>query len=138
MASTPSVTLSNFTGIDFNQILHADAAAAQVPIAALQNQLVGVNTAISTLGHDRGRFQLAAKRADDAQHQPRRFLRPESALPEAPFTAGDRRADQRNLHGTVLAARIGAEPGVAGLCQQSPRASAMGALRSRSAGSEPR
>jgi flagellar hook-associated protein 2 len=56
MASTPSVTLSNFTGLDFNQILAADAAAAQVPIAALQNQLVGVNTAISTLGTIAGDF----------------------------------------------------------------------------------
>ncbi len=56
MATTPSVTLSNFTGLDFNQILQADAAAAQVPIAALQNQLVGVNTAISTLGTIAGDF----------------------------------------------------------------------------------
>ena len=56
MASTPSVTLSNFTGLDFNQILQADAAAAQVPITALQNQLVGVNTAISTLGTIAGDF----------------------------------------------------------------------------------
>lgn len=56
MASTPSVTLSNFTGLDFNQILQADEAAAQVPIAALQNQLVGVNTAISTLGTIQGDF----------------------------------------------------------------------------------
>src|SRR5271166_5567713 len=56
MASTPSVTLSNFTGLDFNQILQADAAAAQIPITALQNQLVGVNTAISTLGTIAGDF----------------------------------------------------------------------------------
>jgi len=56
MASTPSVTLSNFTGLDFNQILQADEAAAQVPITALQNQLVGVNTAISTLGTIQGDF----------------------------------------------------------------------------------
>src|ERR1700730_8460059 len=56
MSSTPSVTLSNFTGLDFNQILQADEAAAQVPIAALQNQLVGVNTAISTLGAIQGDF----------------------------------------------------------------------------------
>ena len=49
MGSAP-VTLSNFTGLNFNEILQADAAAAQVPITALQNQLTGVNTAISTLG----------------------------------------------------------------------------------------
>jgi flagellar hook-associated protein 2 len=56
MASTPSVTLSNFTGLDFNQILQADAAAAQIPITALQNQLVAVNTSISTLGAISGDF----------------------------------------------------------------------------------
>ena len=56
MSSTPSVTLSNFTGIDFNQILQADEAAAQIPIAALQNELVGVNTSISTLGTIGGDF----------------------------------------------------------------------------------
>jgi len=56
MAGTPSVTLSNFTGLDFNTILQADEAAAQVPIAALENQLVGVNTAISTLGTIQGDF----------------------------------------------------------------------------------
>jgi flagellar hook-associated protein 2 len=56
MASAPSVTLSNFTGLDFSQILQADAAAAQVPITALQNELVGVNTAISTLGTIQGDF----------------------------------------------------------------------------------
>ncbi len=56
MASTPPVTLSNFTGLNFSAILQADAAAAQVPITALQNQLVGVNTAISTLGTIAGDF----------------------------------------------------------------------------------
>ncbi len=56
MASTPSVTLSNFTGLDFNQILQADAAAAQVPITALDNQLTAVNTSISTLGTIQGDF----------------------------------------------------------------------------------
>jgi flagellar hook-associated protein 2 len=56
MGSTPSVTLSNFTGLDFNAILQADVAAAQVPITALQNQLVAVNTSISTLGTIQGDF----------------------------------------------------------------------------------
>ncbi len=56
MASTTGVTLSNFTGIDFNSILTAETAAAQVPITAEQNQLVGVNTAISILGSISGDF----------------------------------------------------------------------------------
>ena len=50
-SATSGITLSNFTGIDFNSILNAETAAAQVPIAAEQNQLVGVNTAISILGY---------------------------------------------------------------------------------------
>ena len=62
MSSTSStsgstgITFSNFTGIDFNSILTAETAAAQVPITAEQNQLVGVNTAISTLGTISGDF----------------------------------------------------------------------------------
>src|SRR5579862_5717793 len=56
MGSTPSVTLSNFTGLDFNEILAADEAAAQVLITALEEQLSGVNTAISTLGTIQGDF----------------------------------------------------------------------------------
>ncbi len=50
------VTFSNFTGIDFSTILTAETAAAQVPIAAKQDQLVGVNTAISALGTISGDF----------------------------------------------------------------------------------
>jgi flagellar hook-associated protein 2 len=56
MASSTGVTLSNFTGIDFSSILTSETAAAQVPITAEQNQLVGVNTAISILGSISGDF----------------------------------------------------------------------------------
>ncbi len=49
-SATSGITFSNFTGIDFNAILTAETAAAQVPIANEQNELVGVNTAISMLG----------------------------------------------------------------------------------------
>jgi flagellar hook-associated protein 2 len=55
-SATSGITFSNFTGIDFNSILTAETAAAQVPITAEQNQLVGVNTAISTLGSISGDF----------------------------------------------------------------------------------
>ncbi len=50
MATATGISFSNFTGIDFNAILTAETAAAQVPIAKKQNELVGVNTAISMLG----------------------------------------------------------------------------------------
>jgi len=59
MSSTSAasgITFSNFTGIDFNAILNAETAAAQVPIATEQNKLVGVNTAISILGSISGDF----------------------------------------------------------------------------------
>jgi flagellar hook-associated protein 2 len=56
MGSTPSVTLSNFTGLDFDSILQADEAAAQVPITALQNQETALNTSISTLGTIQGDY----------------------------------------------------------------------------------
>ena len=54
--ATSPVTFSNFTGLDFNAILNAETAAAQVPIAYVQNELVGANTAISMLGYISGDF----------------------------------------------------------------------------------
>lgn len=50
MATTPSITFSNFTGVDFNQILQAVIAAGQVPIANLNSSISSENLAISTLG----------------------------------------------------------------------------------------
>jgi flagellar hook-associated protein 2 len=55
-SATGGITLSNFTGIDFNSILTAETAAAQVPITAEEDQLTSVNTAISTLGTISGDF----------------------------------------------------------------------------------
>jgi flagellar hook-associated protein 2 len=55
-SATSGVTISNFTGLDFNSILTAETAAAQVPITAVENQLVAANTAISTLGTISGDF----------------------------------------------------------------------------------
>lgn len=56
MATSTGISFSNFTGIDFSAILNAATAAAQVPIAAKQDVLVGVNTAISVLGSISGDF----------------------------------------------------------------------------------
>lgn len=55
-SSVPSISLSNFTGLDFNQLLQASLAASQVPISRLQDQLVADNFAISTLGKISGDF----------------------------------------------------------------------------------
>jgi flagellar hook-associated protein 2 len=57
MATTPSsVTLSGFTGVDFNQILQSVLAAARIPIANLQQQVTTENVAISALGQLGGEF----------------------------------------------------------------------------------
>ncbi len=56
MSTSTGIAFSNFTGIDFSTILTAETAAAQVPISAKQNVLVGVNTAISLLGAISGDF----------------------------------------------------------------------------------
>src|SRR5690349_17784863 len=56
MATSTGISFSNFTGVDFSSILTAATAAAQVPIAAKQDTLVGVNTAISVLGSISGDF----------------------------------------------------------------------------------
>ena len=54
--ATSAITFSNFTGLDFNQILKAEAAVLQIPVSSLDNQLTGVNTAISVLGTINGDF----------------------------------------------------------------------------------
>lgn len=56
-AGISPVTLSNFTGIDFNQLLQASVAANQVPITNLQNQVAAENVSISTLGTIGGDYQ---------------------------------------------------------------------------------
>jgi len=49
-----AISLPNYAGINFNQILQAVVAAGQVPIAALQQQISGETLAISTLGQISG------------------------------------------------------------------------------------
>jgi flagellar hook-associated protein 2 len=55
-SATPPVTLGNFTGIDFNQLLQAVLETAQVPLSNLQSQVTSDNTEISTLGQIGGNF----------------------------------------------------------------------------------
>src|SRR5690349_5673328 len=49
-SATPPITLSNFTGVDFNQLLQAVIATAAIPLANLQNQVSADNTEISAIG----------------------------------------------------------------------------------------
>jgi len=48
--SISNLSLSNFTGIDFNQIMQSILLQAQIPEAQLQQQVVADQTAISTVG----------------------------------------------------------------------------------------
>lgn len=50
MSSLAPITLANFTGIDFNQLIQAVTSADQIPISNLQSQVSQENVAISTLG----------------------------------------------------------------------------------------
>ncbi|HLW72288.1 MAG TPA: flagellar filament capping protein FliD [Candidatus Binataceae bacterium] len=50
MAGAPPITFGNFTGINFNQIIQTEVAAASVPITNLNNQIGAENTQISSLG----------------------------------------------------------------------------------------
>jgi len=56
MAAAPTLTLSNFTGLDFNEILDSILAAGQVPITNLQNEVTADQTSISSLGTIGGDF----------------------------------------------------------------------------------
>ncbi|MBV8056538.1 MAG: flagellar hook protein FliD, partial [Deltaproteobacteria bacterium] len=49
-SATPPLTLGNFTGIDFNQLLQAVIATAQLPLTNLQSQVSADHTEISALG----------------------------------------------------------------------------------------
>src|SRR5579862_2468235 len=48
------ISLPNYAGINFNQILQSVIAAGQVPIAALQQEVSGETLAISTVGQISG------------------------------------------------------------------------------------
>ncbi len=50
MTTTSPITLSNFTGLDFNQIIQAQLAAMNLPIATLNSDVVNEQTQITSLG----------------------------------------------------------------------------------------
>lgn len=56
MATVAPVSLSNFTGLDFNQILQATIAELQIPIARLRDEVAADNTSISALAIIHGDF----------------------------------------------------------------------------------
>lgn len=86
MGAAP-VTISNFTGIDFNQLIQAETAAQQAQITSLNGQVSADNTEISALGQISGGLTslqsgLTALNSD-ATTPPQSV----SASPNAPFTA---------------------------------------------------
>ncbi len=56
LSSLSNLSLSNFTGVDFNQILQSVMLQAEVPIAQLQQQVTADQTSISTVGQISGDF----------------------------------------------------------------------------------
>jgi flagellar hook-associated protein 2 len=50
MATANPISLPNYAGVDFNQILQSIIAFGKIPIAGLQQQVAGETLAISTLG----------------------------------------------------------------------------------------
>jgi flagellar hook-associated protein 2 len=94
-SATPPITLGNFTGIDFNQLLQAVIATAQIPVDNLQNQVSADNTEISALGQIGG--SLNSLQSSLTQLQTDATTTPLSATASAgaPFTA--------SLAGTPLA-----------------------------------
>ncbi|MBV8361326.1 MAG: flagellar filament capping protein FliD, partial [Deltaproteobacteria bacterium] len=87
MSATPPITLGNFTGINFNQLLQAVIANAQIPLTNLQNEVSADNTQISTLGQISG--NLTSLQSSLTQLQNDATITPLTAMASAgaPFSA---------------------------------------------------
>jgi flagellar hook-associated protein 2 len=86
-SSTPPVTISNFTGIDFNQIVQAETAAQQVQITGLNGQVSADNTEISALGQISGALTSLQNSLTSFNNDATTAPVSVSAAPNAPFTA---------------------------------------------------
>jgi flagellar hook-associated protein 2 len=85
--TAPPITLGNFTGIDFNQLLQAVIAVAQVPLTNLQNEVSSDNTEISTLGQIGGNLSSLQSSLTQLQNDAVSAPLTASAPANAPFTA---------------------------------------------------
>jgi flagellar hook-associated protein 2 len=85
--TTPPITLGNFTGIDFNELLQSVIATANIPVDNLQNQVSSDNSEISALGQIGG--SLSSLESSLTQLQTDATTTPLSATAsaDAPFTA---------------------------------------------------
>jgi len=88
MASTVNpISLPNYAGIDFNQILQSVLAFSKVPIAQLLQQVAGENLAISTLGRIGGDLSSLQAALSAFQTVGSNVPLSASSAPGAPFTA---------------------------------------------------
>jgi flagellar hook-associated protein 2 len=86
-STAPPITLGNFTGVDFNQLLQAVITTADIPVTDLQNQVSADNTEISALGQIGG--DLTSLQSSLTQLQTDATTTPLTATASAgaPFTA---------------------------------------------------
>jgi flagellar hook-associated protein 2 len=87
MSATPPITLSNFTGIDFNQLLQAVIADAQVPVTDLQNEVSADNAEISALGQIGGNLTSLQSSLTQLQNDTDTTPLTATASAGAPFSA---------------------------------------------------
>jgi flagellar hook-associated protein 2 len=115
MSATPPITLSNFTGIDFNQLLQAVISEADVPVTDLQNQVSADNTQISTLGQIGGNLTTLQNALNQLQNDTTITPLTASTSSDAPVSAavtGDALSGSYDVSvNTLAAAQVSASQG---------------------------
>jgi len=117
MAGAPPITFGNFTGIDFNQIIQSEVAAASVPITNLDNQITAENTQISSLGAISANVSLlqsAVANLNTDATTPQQAVNVESGAPFTASTTGSPASGVYNVTVNALAtSQISASQGFA-------------------------
>jgi flagellar hook-associated protein 2 len=117
MAGAPPITFSNFTGIDFNQIIQSEISAASVPITNLNNEITTENTQISALGTVSANISLlqsAITNLSTDATTPQQAVNVESGAPFTATTSGSPASGVYNVTVNSLAtSQISASQGFA-------------------------
>jgi flagellar hook-associated protein 2 len=116
-SATPPITLSNFTGIDFNQLMQAVLAEAQIPLNNLQTEVSADNAQISALGQIGGNLSSLQGTLTQLQSDATAMPLAASASAGAPFSAsvtGTPLAGAYNVTvNSIAAAQVSASQGYA-------------------------
>jgi flagellar hook-associated protein 2 len=86
MGAAP-ITFGNFTGIDFNQIIQAEVAAASIPIGNLNSEITNENTQITALGAVSANLSLLQSSIDNLNTDATSPQQSVGVQGGAPFTA---------------------------------------------------